>query len=616
MVEKRVRNKFLVFFFLLLLVFSLFLFRLVDVEIIRGQDFFELSEENRYFNKRNKAERAVFLDRYGDPLVKNQKQYLELLEPDQLYSDKKLVSKDEALSVLATDSAQISYDFSRNYLYGEALASTLGYLSSVTADDLENNDNLPLDERLGRMGLESYFDDVLRSKAAHQKFEVNALGEKQQLVEYQEAVYGQNIETSLDPYLSTVAYQALEGKKGAVIIMDAETGNLLSLISSPSYDPNVFEANFLDKLANPKSRIITENGQQIADYLSDEKQLFFNRSISGAYPPGSVFKLVTALGALEEGDLDANTIVEDEGILKVGDWEYANWYFTQYGRTEGAVDLLKAITRSNDIYFYKAAEWLGPVKLAHYAKLLSYGEKIGVELGGEVTGLVPDPSWKEEVLSESWYLGNTYHFGIGQGDLLVTPLQVAQMTQAIANHGSLCPATILNINNDACRDLSFKEENLNLVLEGMRGACSSGGTAYPLFPYNQEKELELGIMRSDGEAGDLNLEIGEEIDRGIMVCKTGTAEFGGVDKNGYRKTHAWLTSIVGIDFNQENENVVTDEEKNDLKEAWLEKVDGGKNFPKKLIITVLVESDEDKPYREGSDDAAPVVAKILDWMGV
>ena len=616
MVEKRIRNKFLVFFFLLLTTFSLFFFRLLDVEIIRGEEFFELSEENRYFNKRNKAERAIFLDRYGDPLVKNQKQYLRLLEPDQLYSDKELLDKEEALKFLATDSAQISYDFSRNYLYGEALASSLGYLSSVTAEDLDRNENIALDERLGRMGLERYFDEVLRSKAAHQKFEVNALGEKQKLVEYQEAVYGQNIETSLDPYLSTVAYQALDGKKGAVIIMDAETGNLLTLVSSPSYDPNVFEANFLDKLADPKSRVISENGQKISDYLSDERQLFFNRSISGAYPPGSVFKLVTALGALEEEALDANTVVEDEGVLRVGDWEYANWYFTQYGRTEGSVDLVKAIARSNDIYFYKAAEWLGPAKLAQYSKLLSYGEKIGVELGGEVTGLVPDPSWKEEVLGESWYLGNTYHFGIGQGDLLVTPLQVAQMTQAIANHGSLCPASILDTNNHACRDLSLKEENLNLVLEGMRAACSSGGTAYPLFPYNQEKELELGIMRSDGEIGDTNFEIGEEINKGIMVCKTGTAEFGGVDENGYRKTHAWLTSIVGVDFSSREDVDQEGFENDDLKDRWLEEVEGGNNFPKKLVITVLVESDEEKPYREGSDDAAPVVAKILEWMGV
>ena len=129
MLEKIIRNKFLVFFFLLLATFSLFFFRLLDVEIVRGDEFFELSEENRYFNKRNKAERAIFLDRYGDPLVKNKKQYLELLEPDQLYSDKKLLAREEALEFLATDSAQISYDFSRNYLYGETLASTLGYFT-------------------------------------------------------------------------------------------------------------------------------------------------------------------------------------------------------------------------------------------------------------------------------------------------------------------------------------------------------------------------------------------------------------------------------------------------------------------------------------------------------
>jgi len=646
MSAKRINNKLLLFILLLIVVFALFLVRLFDVQLVRGDEFYDLSEENRYFNKREKAERAVFLDRYGDPLVLNKKEYLEILEPDQLYSEKKLLENNQALALLATDSARVSHDFSRDYLYGAAMSSSLGYLSSVTADDLAEDASLTLDERLGRMGLESYFDQIMRSQAAHKKYEVNALGEKQRLVEFDEASFGKNIQTSLDPYLSSVAYQAMAGKKGAVVIMDANTGELLSLISSPSYDANVFEASFLEKLKNPNSRVVGQSSQQIQAYLEDERQLFFNRSISGAYPPGSVFKLVTALAALEEEALDENTIVEDEGVLKVGDWEYANWYYTQYGRTEGSVDLVKAIARSNDIYFYKAAEWLGPTKLAEYANLLSFGEKIGVELNGEATGLVPNPSWKEEFLAEPWYLGNTYHFGIGQGDLMVTPLQVAQMTQAIVNQGTLCPGTLLSAKNFNCRDLNFAEENLDLVLEGMLAACSSGGTAYPLFAYNQEQEVNLGFVRDGGELSEkgADLSVEDKIKAGMIACKTGTAEFGGADERGYRKTHAWLTGVVGIDLENlgvlikgegENkndgelgkENLEIDVEENsatdsanlsendlqNLRQQWLEKLERG-NFPEEIVITVLVESDDEKAYREGSDDAAPVVAAILDWM--
>jgi cell division protein FtsI/penicillin-binding protein 2 len=200
--------------------------------------------------------------------------------------------------------------------------------------------------------------------------------------------------------------------------------------------------------------------------------------------------------------------------------------------------------------------------------------------------------------------------------------------------------------------LNFAEENLELVLEGMLAACSSGGTAYPLFAYNQEQEVNLGFVRDDGELSEkgADLSVEEKIKAGMIACKTGTAEFGGADERGYRKTHAWLTGVVGVNLedlgvlkegeeeagveNAENangelgdeileidleENSATDSanlSENDLqnlRQQWLEKLEKG-NFPEEIVITVLVESDDEKAYREGSDDAAPVVTAILDWM--
>lgn len=597
------RFKFLFLFISLLAIFSLLLVRLIDVELFHGEDFFASAQANRYFVKKNPSERAIFLDRYGQPLVKNEKQYFKYEQKEQLYSDKTFITRDEALGLLASDSASVGYEFTRVYPYKEALSSVLGYLSPVTDKDLQKNPSLSLNARIGSLGLEQFFDNHLQSKASLEKFERNALGKKQRLVEETPAIYGQNIQTSLDPYLSEVAYEAMSGKKGAVVVMDASNGEILVLLSSPSFDANVFEEHFINSLYK---RSMQDSLGKIKSYLNDENQVFFNRSVSGTYPPGSVFKLITALAALEEGVIDQNTIVDDQGTLKIGDYEYANWYFTQYGRVEGAVSVQKALARSNDIFFYKAAEWLGPSKLAEYARLFGLGSKTGLQNSHEAIGLVPDPKWKEIQKGETWYLGNTYHFGIGQGDLLVTPLQVATMTQAIANHGTLCQSSFLPAIQQNCRDLSINEENLNLVLSGMLAACSQGGTAYPLFPYNSQLVTFLETGLSDEE----------KIDRGMIACKTGTAEFGAADERGYRQTHAWTTAIVGID--QEKLLASTDQDQtvevqNTNRNQWLELIKTH-GFPKKLVITVLVESSSDKIYSEGSQDAAPIIAEILKWM--
>lgn len=642
MESKFFRRKLLLFFLGFVAIFVLLAIRLVDVQIRQGKNFYQQAEANRYFIKKEKTERAVFLDRYQQPLVENQKVYYELEKPNQIYSNKKYIPSDQALAVMATESAQLSYDFNRIYPYKEALAHVLGYLTPVTADDLAVHSDLPLDESLGRLGLEKYFDDILHSQAATKKYEVNALGQTQKMVEYQSAIFGENIPTTLDPYLSLMAYKAMKNQKGAVVVMDAQTGEVLVLLSSPSFDPNVFEQNYLAKLQMqqglPVSAEQAAAAQTLQNYLQDPNQVFFNRAISGTYPPGSIFKLVTALGALQEGDIDQNSQVNDEGVLKVGDYEYNNWYYTQYGRVEGQVNVQKAIARSNDIFFYKTAEWLGPDKLAQYARLFSYGQKINLQLENIGVGLVPDPQWKEQQRGEPWYLGNTYHFGIGQGDLLVTPLQVAQMTQALANHGNLCPATLVESAQKNCQSLAIKEDNLALVLSGMLDACSTGGTAYPLFPYNTRESAQL--LAQDPSFGQLPA--GEKITHGLVACKTGTAEFGEANAQGYRKTHAWTTAIVGVDqarLQADEQQVASDSaqvtatasaqasesaaiivQKNaqlsdrELRQQWLKNLAKGGVFPKELAITVLVESDETDPYKEGSDDAAPVILQLLNWI--
>ncbi len=577
----------ILFFFLLILV------RLIDIQLVRGQYFLDLANDNRYFTIDLPAERGILLDRYRQPLVWNQRVYLKTIDPTMLHPQTVAISREDALRLLATGSAQIKYGVERYYRFPQAMAHVLGYVGLVTKEDLITSSSLKVNDVIGKLGLENFFDQKLRGQAGTEVYEINALGKRQRLISKKTGQPGQNITTTLDPYLSKIAWKALADQVGAVVIMDASNGEILSLISSPNFDANVFSVHSLDPVLEKQRR------HQIQDLFNNPLKTFFNRSVSGTYPPGSVFKLVTALGGLERGVVDAETTVIDEGKLRVGEYEYTNWYYTQYGRTEGEIGLQRSLARSNDIFFYKVAEWLGPNKLADFARLLGFGEKTGIELSGEAAGLVPDPAWKERVIGEPWYLGNTFHMGIGQGDILVTPLQIAQMTQMVVNHGTRCRPTLLKQDQSDCSELGIATKDLELVLNGMLDACSVGGTAYPFFPHNK-------IYRAQ------DLDVYQQLERGAVVCKTGTSEFGGVDERGYRKTHAWLTMAMGTaEIGQAAEQQVG--ETATSRQNWLNKIREA-GFPEKIVITVLVESDEDNPYKEGSHDAAPVAKEIVDWM--
>lgn len=592
--------------------------RLIDIQLVRGKYYLQLADDNRYFEIRVPPERGVFFDRYNQSLSWNKRTYFQVKDSTTLYSQLLSIDRQQALRLLATDSAQVRYGLERQYQFPETTAHVIGYIGPVTSTDLLDDSSLKVSDSIGKIGLEQKFDQQLRGQAGYEIYEINALGKRQRLITQEAGHSGQNIATALDPYLSTKLLDLFKEQIGAGVIMDASTGEILSLVSSPSFDANVFSQRFVDPVLEKQRQL------QLQDMLNDPLQVFFNRVTSGVYPPGSVFKLVTALGGLEGKVVSDETIVLDEGVLRVGEYEYTNWYFTQFGRTEGEIGLQKALSRSNDIFFYKVAQWLGPNKLAEFARLFGLGKATGVELYGEAAGTVPDPDWKERVIGEPWYLGNTFHMGIGQGDILVTPLQVAQFTQAVANHGTLCEPTLLKQSRGSCGEIGVLEEHLDYVLTGMLDACSAGGTAYPFFTYNETHRL-------DGQNAS------QQIRNGAIACKTGTAEFGGLDEKGYRNTHGWLTAVVGTaEIKELAKQVVAgeqevieeikarqriEEEEVEAKDGegeldyleWLQLIDEH-GFPDKLIITVLIESDEDNPYKEGSHDAGPVVKGVVDWM--
>lgn len=586
-----------------LMVLSLLVVRLIDVQLVRGREFRLQAEDNRFFSRPISADRGLLLDRFGQVLAQNTRLYKKFDQRFSLYQQGELIERQEALPLMATEPGRVGFISARQYPYGDALAAIVGHLGAISVAQLQENQDLLPDAQVGKLGLELNFEKTLRGRTGKETLEINALGVPQRTLTTQLPTPGQNVTTTLDATLTEIAFQALGDQKGAVIISDASSGAVLALVTKPSFDPSLFTQTLDAAKAMAQQKALQAQ-------LTDERQLFFNRAVSGSYPPGSVFKLVTALAGLETGSFDAQTTVVDEGSLKVGDYEYRNWYFTQYGRTEGSISLQRALARSNDTYFYKAAEWIGPEKLAEFARQFGFGKAPGTALGVEASGLVPDPAWKEKTLGERWYLGNTYHFGIGQGDLLVSPLQINQLVQAIANQGRLCvPNLIVGIQPN-CRELGFQPQNQQVVLKGMLDACSPGGTAFPFFPHNQQRRQP-----------DLTAEA--ELWRGAMACKTGTAEFGGiVDAQGHRRTHGWFVAIIEPQLaTAETEttnassaaNLADDEVSKLSHHQWLAEVRKW-GFPKRIVMTVLVESDDQQLYKEGSREAAPVAKKIVDWM--
>lgn len=569
------RGRILFYYTLLVLAFGLLALRLFVLMVVEGARNRELSEGQRIRIRKITAPRGMIFDRRGKPLVRNIPVYRECPASGGVQSASlaesrrakcKVITREEALKLEAQDKeSDLVVDVGREYPYGEAMAHLLGYLGEVNEEEVKNPKlkvkSYNLGDLTGRTGIEEQYEDILRGVDGGELVEVNSVGQTVRKIGRQEPVAGRDIRLSVDADLQVVAWESLkdlpvgrQATKGAVVIQEAKTGQVLALVSSPSFDPNK----------------LTEEVLHNPDYP------LFNRAISGAYPPGSTFKIITATAGLEEGKIDAQTKIEDPGVITVGVYKYTNWYFTQYGKTEGVIDLVQAIKRSTDTFFYKVGEFVGAKKLVEWGKAFGLSKASGIDLPNEIGGFLPDPQGE-------WFLGNTYHLAIGQGHLGLTPLQVNMMTGVIASGGQLCrpevragdlPAGPLRSEASKagregervkeCRDLRLKSETLRLIKEGMREACSPGGTAFPFF------DFDIPGLPAEESQHEARL-TGPSAKTGRVACKTGTAEFN--DPAG--RTHAWLTAFVPAD-NPE------------------------------VVVTALVEAGG-----EGSSIAAPIVKRVL-----
>jgi len=492
-------NVFLAGALLLFISFLVIWVRNFELAIIKGGYYYRWAENNRLRKVEIAAPRGRILNRDGEVLVDNVAVYLDK-GGIKLAREEGLRQKAEGKEVVNV--------LQRRYWPKEAAAHLTGYLGAVEEGELgkercsQKQIDYQLNDLMGRGGLEQEYDCLLLGRSGERLVEVNSQGEIIRGVGRREAKPGEDLIITIDFDLQKLVYKKMEEKKGAVVVLAPRDNSVLAMVSSPSFDPNAFTWQ--------------RDEDKIRGYLEDVEEMpFLNRAISGTYHPGSVFKPIVAIGALEEGKINGQTTVEDVGVIKIGKWEYRNWYWTDYGQKEGRVDLVKGIKRSNDIYFYKIGEWLGARQLAGWAKKFGLGELTGIDLPGERKGLIPSPEWKQEVKGEPWFLGNTYHFAIGQGDLTTTPLQMAVVTAAIANGGKLCqPHLKLERSQRDCQDLEISKENLQLIRRGMMEACSPKGTGFPFFNFKPQ-----------------------------VGCKTGTAEVG----DGTGDSHAWFTLFAPVD---------------------------------------------------------------------
>lgn len=381
---------------------------------------------------------------------------------------------------------RIEQNIVRQYLDAPKFSHILGYLGKLTNNEVKNNPDYFLTEKIGKDGLEAFYDSVLRGRPGEKILEVDSLGRLKGEVAEKKPQDGQGLVLSIDGDLQRALYDSLKKalasrhlKKAAAVALDPSTGGLLAMLSFPDFDSNLFS-----------------QGISVSDFKSlqsDPAQALLNRAISGQYAPGSTVKPLIAAAALQEKIVTPSTRISDPGELVLVNqynpgivYRFADW------KTHGVVDIYSAIAQSCDVYFYTIGggygniEGLGLDLLEKYFRLFGFGEPLGVDLPGEEKGLVPDAQWKEQVKGEDWYTGDTYHISIGQGDLLVTPLQLAAATAAILNGGRVVSPRLVDKIIDSDKNVinaieprtiqqSFIDEaSLAVIKKAMRQTVTDG----------------------------------------------------------------------------------------------------------------------------------------------
>jgi penicillin-binding protein 2 len=522
-----------VYFAFLFIFFIVLVFKLFHLTVVKGVYYRNLSDDNRIKEVVIEPKRGKIIDRNGAILAEN-------VEAD-------VNQKSDRLNSI------------RRYNDPEAFAHLIGYRQTADKNDMASDpciNKLKLGDKTGKKGAEKYFDCDLRGEYGKKLIELDARGKFINTIAVVPEVDGRTVQLAVDATVQKKGYDLVKASRAVMIALEPKTGEVISMVSTPSYNPQSFENG---------------DGNLINQYFADKEKPMFNRALEGTYPPGSTFKLVVASVAMEEKKIDEKTIVEDTGFIQAGPIRFGNWYYLQYGKKEGSVDLFKALQRSNDIYFYKIGEMVGPEKIKEWADKFGYEKKSGLGLD-EAEGMIPSPFWKADILKENWYTGDTYNFSIGQGYLLTTPMQVARMTSVFANNGYLCKPQLLKstsseMDKSNCIKVPISQKTIDDIRQGMKEACSTGGTGWPFFNYRVPLP---GV--TDDDLKKLSSTEAALKTRPIQVgCKTGTAESHALSG----MSHAWFTVFAPYD-NPE------------------------------IVLTVLIEEGG-----QGSDVAGPIAKDVL-----
>ena len=575
--------------------FAVLFMRLFYLQIMKGEEFMRLSENNSIRLESIVASRGLIYDRHGLLLVDNRPSFdlsiiprdakpldqtlkklalhlnisLEGLEAKLegcfgLSSYKPILLKQDigrdamaAIEVHKYDLPGVIINIRpvRHYINGQHAAHLIGYLGEINAKELQSTtyQGCRGGDYIGRFGAEKSFEEVLRGRRGGRQVEVNVKGQVVKALQTVDADPGKNLYLTIDYALQQMVEDLLKDRVGAVVAMDPTSGAILVMASSPTFDQNAFVSG----MSQEEWNALTTN----TDYPMN------NRVIQGEYPPASTYKIVTAIAGLETGEIDLDFTVNCPGHLAFGNRVFRCWKRGGHGK----VNVVRALAESCDVFFYEVGNAVGVDRLASYANMLGLGKRTGISLENESKGLIPTAAWKKERLGESWQRGETLNISIGQGFNLTTPLQMLVLISAVANGGTLYRPQIIHrieaadgflvedIQPNVTGSLSIRPETMQIVRQGLWEAVNTkGGTAR-----------------------------GIKLKKYAISGKTGTAQLVARKKPEPGK--------------KENEEDVADEHKD---HAWF--VAYAPSETPQIAVAVIVEHGE-----HGSTAAAPVAKEII-----